>query len=356
LSDERSLLRDPRLIVARRDIVSLKREKTIVLALLIQLFVAAFSSFLVVGLTSLYSPGSVAAGEIVVGVSGEHQDALVDAAEDIESVQPVRFDDVGEARQSYRDGQLHALVIAADANGRIGAEVVVPDGGIQTTLVVDRVRDLLEAVERTERIARDSHLTRSTIPLPAEVDASPYFGFTYTILVPLLLFLPPFISGSVAVDALTEEIERETLELLRVAPLSLLDIVDGKALGMILIAPVQAGMWIGLLSLNGIDVANTVPLLVLVTALTTAVVVLGLTLGLLTGRRRQAQLLYSVLVIVGFGVLLFLPEHPATTVAKLAVDSATRLTYLHVGGYAIGAVAAYLLARRLVARADAEAL
>jgi hypothetical protein len=143
LSDERSLLRDPRLIVARRDIVSLKREKTIVLALLIQLFVAAFSSFLVVGLTSLYSPGSVAAGEIVVGVSGEHQDALIDAAEDIESVQPVRFDDVGEARQSYRDGQLHALVIAADANGRIGAEVVVPDGGIQTTLVVDRVRDLL---------------------------------------------------------------------------------------------------------------------------------------------------------------------------------------------------------------------
>lgn len=33
----------------------------------------------------------------------------------------------------------------------------------------------------------------------------PYFGFTYTVLVPLLTFLPVFLSGSIAVDAITEE-------------------------------------------------------------------------------------------------------------------------------------------------------
>ena len=65
-----TFLRDPRVVIARRDVASLSREKTIVLALFIQLFVAAFSSFLVVGLTSLYSPGEVSANEIVVGVTG----------------------------------------------------------------------------------------------------------------------------------------------------------------------------------------------------------------------------------------------------------------------------------------------
>ncbi|QLH83718.1 ABC transporter permease [Halosimplex pelagicum] len=367
-SSERSLLSDPRLTVAKRDLSSLSREKTIVLALLIQLFVAAFSSFLVVGLTSLYSPGSVSAGEIVVGVAGEHDDALVRAANDQQGVRTIVYPSPEAARDAYHDGNVHATLLAGDSGDRIDVTVIAPTESIETTLIVDQVRTLLESVERTERIARSNSLDRSTVPLPEDVDASPYFGFTYTVLVPLLLFLPPFISGSVAVDALTEEIERGTLELLRVAPLSLVDIVDGKALAMILIAPVQAAMWIGLLGFNGIAVANVPQILLVVTALTTLVVTLGLSLGVLTAKRRQAQLLYSVLVIFGFGALtaasgnsfvaehLFALEHPATTVAKLAVDSATTVTTVHVAAYTVAAAVLFVGARRLVARTDPEGL
>ncbi|QPV65156.1 ABC transporter permease [Halosimplex litoreum] len=342
--------------IAKRDLASLRSEKTIVLALLIQLFVAAFSSFLVVGLTSLYSPGSVSAGEVVVGVAGEHDDALVQAAQDQEGVRTVVYPNPEAAREAYHDGDVHATLLAGDSGGRIAVEVIAPTGSIETTLIVDQVRTLLEAVERTERIARADDLDNSPVPLPDEVNASPYFGFTYTVLVPLLLFLPPFISGSVAVDALTEEIERGTLELLRVAPLSLVDIVDAKALAMVLIAPAQAVLWIALLSTNGIGVANVPQILLVVTALTTLVVTLGLSLGVLTAKRRQAQLLYSVLVIFGFGLLTFAPEHPATTVAKLAVDSPTTTTTLHVAAYAVAAVALFVGARRLVARTDPEGL
>ncbi|MFB6173488.1 MAG: ABC transporter permease [Halobacteriales archaeon] len=355
-SRDRSLFADPRLTIAKRDVASLSREKTIVLAILIQLFVAAFSSFLVVGLTSLYSPGSVSAGEVVVGVAGEHDDALVQAAEDQQGLRALTYPSPDAAREAYHDGNVHATLIAADSGDRIDVTVVAPQESIETTLIVDQVRTLLERVERTERITRGEHLDRSPVPVPDEVDASPYFGFTYTVLVPLLLFLPPFISGSVAVDALTEEIERGTLELLRVAPLSLVDIVDGKALAMVAIAPVQAALWIALLSGNGITVANVGQLLLVVTALTTLVVTLGLSLGVLTAKRRQAQLLYSVLVIFGFGLLTFMPEHPATTVAKLAVDSATRTTTLHVAAYAVAAVVLFLAARRVVANTDPEGL
>ena len=127
-------------------------------------------------------------------------------------------------------------------------------------------------------------------------------------------------------------------------------------MGMVAIAPVQAALWIVLLGVNGIGVANPLPLLVLVTAFATVVVVLGLLLGLLAGRRRQAQLLYSVVVLLVFGTLVFLPEHPATTVAKLAVDSPTTVTYLHVAGYAAAATGAYVLARAVTRRTDPEGL
>jgi len=125
---------------------------------------------------------------------------------------------------------------------------------------------------------------------------------------------------------------------------------------MILLAPVQAGLWMLLLRANGISIANVVSLLVLVTAIATITVVLGTVLGLVTGRRRQAQLLYSVLALLVFGSTLALPEHPATTVALLSVNSATTLTFLHVAGFAGVAVLLYATVRRYVGRLDPESL
>ncbi len=358
MSKSRGLLDDVRTTIARREIASLSREKTIVLALLIQLFIAAFSSFLVVGLTSLYDPSSVEGEGIRVGVSGDVQQDLNETAREVDGVTAVEYDTQDGALSSFDRGEVDAVLVAnRTANGsRIDVTAIAPEENLRTTLVVVKIRELLTEFERTERDRRSVDLSFQPIELPEDADASPYFGFTYTVLIPLLLFLPPFISGSVSVDAVTEEIERGTLELLRVAPVSLVDIIDGKALGMALLAPAQALLWIFLLSLNNIAVSNVLPILVFVTAIATVVVVLGVVLGLATARRRQAQLLYSVLVILLFGLAIFLPEHPATTVAKLAVDSATLGTYAHVVGFSVGAALLYAGARRYASSIDVESL
>lgn len=360
MSSERSW--DPRLIIARRDLASLSREKTIVLALLIQLFVAAFSSFLVVGLTSLYDPGSVESGGIEIGVSGDARQDLFQAVAETDGVQPIAFDSASAAQRAFDQGRVDAYLTGSyveppDGDGQvIQVTATAPDSSIRTTLVVVQLRKVLKTLERQERFDRADSLDSVPLHLPPEADASPYFSFTYTVLIPLLLFLPPFISGSVAVDTVTEEIERGTLELLRVAPVSLVDIVDGKSLAMIALAPAQGALWLLLLSVNGISVANPLALLVLVGATAGIVVVLGVVLGLLLGRRRPAQLLYSVLTLVVFGAAILLPEHPSTTAAKLAVDSPTLLTYGHVVGYVVLAVALFFLARRFVARVEPESL
>ena len=348
--------------MAKRDVLSLSREKTIVLALLIQLFVAGFSSFLVVGLTSLYDPSSVATQDVEMAVTGDARAELLEAAREQEGARAIVFEDPDRARQAFQDRRVDAVLVgqyvsAPDGGGRtIDVIATAPEGSIRSTLVVVEVRRVLNALERQERVERAASLDQPPAPLPRQVGASPYFGFTYTVLIPLLLFLPPFISGSVAVDVVTEEIERGTLELLRVAPVSLLDIVDGKALGMVVLAPLQALLWVLLLSTNGITVANLGTLVVFVTAVALLVVTFGVVLGLATKRRRPAQLLYSVLTLVVFGGAVLLPEHPATTVAKLAVDSPTLLTYGHVVATVTIAAGAYAVARRDVGTVDAEGL
>jgi ABC-type Na+ efflux pump permease subunit len=336
----------------------LSREKTIVLALLIQLFVAGFSSFLVVGLTSLYDPGSVSASGVDMAVTGDAQDRLLEATDEQGGLYALGFENPEDARAAFENRRADTMVNATyvgDADGggrRIAVTAYIPEESIRSTLIVVNVRSMLNTVERVERIRRADSLETDPVPLPQSADASPYFGFTYTVLLPLLLFLPAFISGSITVDTITEEIERGTLDLLRSAPVSLLDIVDGKALGMTILAPAQALLWIILLSINGISVANVVPILLFVTAVSVITVTIGVILGVGMGQRRPAQLLYSVLTLFLFASAIVLPEHPAATIAKLAVDSPAAITYVHVLAVVAFAICAYAAARRYVSSVD----
>jgi ABC-2 type transport system permease protein len=354
----------PRWTIARRDIASLSREKTIVLALLIQLFIAGFSSVLVVGLTSPYSPDS-ADGEVInLGATGEANTQLSNLAIKYqEDVVVSTYNDRDEAIADFASGELDAVItsrrVPVDSGGtRIETIVIVPSEDIQTTPVVVSIRELLANFEEQQRSVHATSLEFTPVPVPtaAAGGTTPFFGFSYTILIPLLLFLPSFISGSLAVDLITEELERGTLELLRVAPVSLVDVVDGKAIGMVAIAPLQAALWLALLHLNGISIGNPASLLVMVTAVTTVAVAAGLLFGLVTGQRRRAQFLYSMLMIFLFGVASLLPEHPASTMVKLAADSATLATFAHVAAAAVVAAGAYALVRRYVTGLDPESL
>jgi len=342
---------DKRLTVARRELASLRSEKTIVLAILIQLFIAAFSSFLAVGLVSLYDPGSVSEGFVVeFAVTGEAGDDLAPVIEREGGWRAVEYGSYGAAMDAFRGGEVHAVLhVDRLPNGRADVEAVVPDGNIRTTLVVTQVRDALDAFERAERQRLDSRLERTPVELPRDGESSPYFGFTYTVLLPLLMFLPVFLSGSVAVDAIAEEYDRGTLELLRVTPLTGTDIVDGKLAAMGALAPLQAGAWLALLSLNGTAISNAAEILLVVAGFSVGVVAMGAFAALRFRDRKQAQFLFSMGILVVFSATYLLPEPPANTVAKLAIGSPQPLTHAMVGAYVACGLAGYLVVRRVVA-------
>lgn len=341
--------------LVRREFGSLSREKTIVFALVIQVVVAGFSSFLVVGLTTMYDP-SATAQDVVVGITGEHADRLEAAAKTVEGVETRQYDDLEAADSAFRRNEVHALaLVAPDADSeRIRVEARVPRASLQRTLVVVQLRDLFEALERIERADRRAELEFDPAPLPPDVDGSPYFGFTYAILVPLLVFLPVFIGGAVVVDSITEEIERGTIELLRVAPLSFGEILAGKAALHAVLVPTQVLAWFLLLGFNDIAIANVEWLLVLATAVAILAVSCGTALAVALPRRSRAQLTYSFGALSVFVASAILPEHPATTVARLAIGSATAGTYTHVVGYVAVAIIAVALLWAWIERVDPE--
>jgi ABC-type Na+ efflux pump permease subunit len=340
------------LVVARRELSALRSEKTIALAVATQLFVAAFSSFLVVGLVALYDPGSSSgAVTVTVGVTGDAGDDLAPVVADDSARSVERFENSTTAMRAFRGGEVDAVLDATrQPAGNVTVRATVPEGDLRTTFVVVQVKEALSAFEREQRAALADRREIQPVSLPPAAGGNPYFGFTYAVLVPLLVFLPVFIGGSVASDSLTEEIERGTVELLRVSPLSAGELVDGKALTAVALAPAQAGAWLALLAGNGIRVANPLPILLAVTTMTAVAVAGGLAVAAVTGERRSAQLLYSLAVFLGFGLTTLLPENPANVVAKLAIGSPTAATWGVLSASIPAAALAYAVARRVAAR------
>ena len=323
--------RGARRVVAGREIRSLLNEKTIILAIVIQLFVAGFSSFLVVGLVSLYSPGDSQTGIINTAVAGDDVDDLTRAVQQTPGLGVQQYTSRTAARGAFERNEVDAALLATTGDERrIAVTVLVPDSNIETTLVVTQVRSALRTYERTERAQRGDQLTRATLTPPPRSASNNYFGFTYTVLVPLLLFLPVFIGGSITVDSLTEEIDRGTLELLRVAPVTLTEIVEGKLLATAAVTPVQAVVWMLLLGLNGTPVANLPWLTLLVIGATAVVIVLGVTLAVATPDRRVAQTLYSLLTLGLFGTAALSPLSPINAAARLAIDTPSAASYTTV--------------------------
>src|SRR5688572_5264806 len=98
------------LAVAGKDLRDILRERSILASLVVQLFVAGFSTFLSVGLTGLYDPSSVDAfpGAQVgyAGPSGEGFDDYLEGAGNIELV-PTTAE---AGLEAFREGRLAALV------------------------------------------------------------------------------------------------------------------------------------------------------------------------------------------------------------------------------------------------------
>jgi ABC-type Na+ efflux pump permease subunit len=315
-------------IIAKKEFRGLFNEKTILLAVLLQLFIALFSSFLMVGLTSMYDPSSLSKYShyrYSVGYAGNDSEVLANlrTSPDFRVFQM----DLSTAVAALGQRKLAAVVYVPDtlpnATDPVKITLYTLQNDLQSAIVDVKLKDIFLKYEKELRTIRGDRL--DVKPLPLQVPPSgggDFYEFVYGLLIPLLVFMPAIIASALVIDLITEEYQHETLETLISTPITFAEMVWGKVLACEVLVPVQAGAWLILLSLNGIAIQNPVLILVQVAITSLILILLGTLTALHYRERTAAQFIFSTGLVVVILLALAVPSNPLNLLTRLAVGTA----------------------------------
>jgi ABC-type Na+ efflux pump permease subunit len=324
-------------IIAKKEFRGLFNEKTILLAVLLQLFIALFSSFLMVGLTSMYDPSSLSKYShyrYSVGYAGNESEVLT-SLQTSPDFRVFRMD-LSTAVAALEQRKLAAVVYVPDtrpdATDPVKITLYTLQNDLQSAIVDVKLKDVFLKFEKDLRSIRASRLDIQ--PLPLQVPSSAggdFYEFVYGLLIPLLVFMPAIIASALVIDLITEEYQHETLETLISTPITFAEMVWGKVLACEVLVPIQAGAWLILLSLNGIAIQNAVLILVQVAVTSLILILLGTLTALHYRERTAAQFVFSTGLVVVILFALAVPSNPLNLLTRLAVGTAGAEQWLVFG-------------------------
>ncbi|MDD1670118.1 MAG: ABC transporter permease [Methanomicrobiales archaeon] len=316
-------------LVARKELSGINYEKTILFAILLQLFVALFSSFLMVGLTSLYDPSSVSQYSrfrYSIAYSGADSTLLGRLEESEDFV--VYEMDLSAALESLKERKLAAVLFVpdtpADSADPVQVTLYTLQNDLQATVVGVKLKEVLLAFEDDLRTAREARITAHPLELrfPPQAPAEGFYEFVYGLLIPLLVFMPAIISASLIIDLITEEYQHETLETLISTPVTYAEMTWGKILACEILVPVQAAAWLILLAVNGIRVGNPIPILLLVSSASLILILLSALTALHYRERTAAQFVYSTALVVVILLVVAVPGNPLNLIVRASAGEA----------------------------------
>lgn len=327
------------LLIAKKEMGSLFKEKTLVLAIIVQLLIASFSSLLVIGLASFFDPSALGRYDekVNVGFVGDELSRFIEKS----NVRPYYYKDTAAALADFNGNKIDAVLVTpphgSESTGIINIEIYLPKSEIKGTLVTLQLKKPLEEYEAFVRDIRSQRIDFK--PTKLEVDSIPrktstYFEFIYGILIPLLVFTPVFISGGLIIDMFTEEFERKTMELLLVSPLSFFEILNGKMLTAVVIVPMQVVLWLALVMLNGVEVYNIGIILLLISVIAVIIVLIGALVAVRYRERAISQYIYSQILIFLFLIGYLFADSPFNLVTRLSSGSAGFEALANAGIYA----------------------
>lgn len=341
------------MVIAKKEMGSLLHEKTLVLAIIVQLLIASFSSLLVIGLASFFDPsalGKYDGKRASVGFVGEGElERFIEKSQ----VRPYYYNDLGSAISDFNGNKIDAVVLipqqSSDSKELIQIVIYLPKSDIKGTFVTLQLKKSLEEYEAYVRDIRSPRIGFE--PIRLYVDSIPgktsvYFEFIYGILIPLLVFTPVFISGGLIIDMFTEEFERKTMDLLLVSPVSFSEISNGKMLTAIIIVPLQAFLWLMLVRLNGVIVYNVGIILLLISIIAMIIVLIGAIVAVGYKNRLISQYIYSLILILLFFVGYLFADSPFNMVTRLSSGAYGISALVYCGAYAALALPFYIYLKR----------
>lgn len=332
------------LSIVKRELNSVRRDFTIVISIVIQLFIASFSSALLIGMLSLYDPDSVGIyGNVnmpvaVVGTTSDPLPALLRER----GMKVSQFATLSEAQTAFYANKVRAILSAPqERDGVIDMKLYLPRSETASSAILMMLQDPLKRYENVMRQQRGVEIRYG------DMKGKPptAFEFIYSVILPILMFFPAFVAGSMVIDMLSEEVENNTLQTLLASPISINGIVSAKITAAILLAVAQSAAWLGLLSLNRIVVQN-VPWVLLLAALMAGLTTVGAGIvGSIFRDRERSQFVFSLALLVATSITLALDFSPLKVLSRLAIGDAYT-TGWDVAIFAVFLAAAVLLLSR----------
>ncbi|HWQ67940.1 MAG TPA: ABC transporter permease subunit [Methanospirillum sp.] len=315
-------------MIVRKELRGLASEKTIILALLLQLFIALFSSFLMVGLSAMYDPqayGGISGVQYGVGFAG-NDTILLRLIEENPAFVPYQMD-LSVALGALQERKLAAVIYASDikpeASDPVTLTLYTIKNDIQSAVIEVKLKDIFIHYEEILRDVRKSRMTSEPLSLVVnrEVTRNTFYEFIFALLIPLLLFMPAIISAGLVIDLITEEYQQQTLDTLRTTPASLMEIIGGKIVACIILVPAQAALWLILLTVNGIKIVSLPEILLHVTIASSALILVASLFGLYYRDRTKAQFIFSTTAVILLLLSLSFRGNPLNLVALLGSGS-----------------------------------
>ena len=308
----------PFLAVVKKELGSVVRDRTILIAILLQLFIASFSSALLLGMLSLYDADTILrenGAQIRIG--------LVDAADDSlgtllanRGLTVLPFATLTQAESAFYEGKISAIIdTPQDAKGLTEIKLYLSDSNTISSLVRVAVQEPLKQYENYLRSQQGVEIHYADL----QGEPSTSFEFVYSVLLPILMFFPAFVAGSLSIDSLTEEFENNTMQTLLSAPLTVNGMISAKILSVFALSFLQCGAWLVLLKLNGIAIQN-ISLIFLLALIVSGITSISAALcAILLKDRERSQFIYALLLLAGVAISNLLNLSPIIILSRLAV-------------------------------------
>ncbi len=325
----------PFLAVVKKELGSVIRDRTIVIAILIQLFIASFSSALLLGMLSLYDSDTImkfGGAQIKIGMVGASDNSLGSFISE-RGLQVIPYATLAEAEAEFFKNQVNAIVVIPPGTSNTAEiKLYLPDSDAVSSLIRMVIQEPLKQYENYLRAQNGIEVRYTDLKGKPSIS----FEFIYSVLLPMLMFFPAFVAGSMSIDSLTEEVENNTLQTLLSAPLTINGMIGAKIFSAVILSILQCAAWLTLLQLNGIVIQHTSWILVLaliVAGITSTSAALG---AVLLKDRERSQFIYSLILLAAASISTLLDISPIKTLSRLAIGD------YYTSGWDVAVFAAFL--------------
>jgi ABC-type Na+ efflux pump permease subunit len=318
-------------VMAEKDLSRLIRDKAFLFMVASQFLLLSlsitFSQFLPLFLTGKVPMPS---GFASVGVVGD--DMFWSAFQ--ESGSFFERSDLNSGLLFFGRGNYDALIVAKDFkagfNGTAPLEVdmYLREGPKKSTIML-HAKQALERLDGEARAARlmvhDTGYVEYSLEKAPDMTNS---SLTYTLLLPLFIVFISIVAGNLMITLMANEIEEKTADTLLSAPITIRDLMLGKALTAFSIVFCQLIVWVAVFEAMGIYVAHPLLLIIYGGAFAAVFIAFGLLAFSLAPTRDAAQNVYAVLMLPSMVLLLPLGSMPGGLEPLLGIVPPRVIAYL----------------------------